>query len=234
MRKPIKYVEKAAVAAAKGAWVVFDRLNRINPGVSPTPKWSDKPLLKSYEKSKPPLGWPRSTDSLCPKCVPEIRQQILDGKLPVEILMNEKAGEIKAQIVERDGKILMVKDCPTHGHFEDVMSIDTEFSKHLEDVFPGRDIRAHNDAERPHIPEERQRRRTDGTPALPQSSPPVMQQQKQEDAEDDRSGSVPNRVHQLWFVNVGHACSYSTVGRVTGFFELYFPSLLSFTETLPD
>ncbi len=33
MRKPIKYVEKAAVAAAKGAWVVFDRLNRINPGV---------------------------------------------------------------------------------------------------------------------------------------------------------------------------------------------------------
>ena len=39
----------------------------------------------------------------------------------------------------------MVKDCPTHGHFEDVMSIDTEFTKHLEDVFPGRDIRAHND-----------------------------------------------------------------------------------------
>ncbi|HXJ89177.1 MAG TPA: radical SAM protein [Candidatus Binatia bacterium] len=145
MRKPIKYVEKVAVAAAKGAWVVFDGLNRINPNPSPTPKWSDKPLLKSYEKSKPPLGWPRTTDSLCPKCVPEIRQQILDGHLPHEVLMNEKVGEIKAQIVEREGKILMVKDCPKHGHFEDVMSIDTEFSKHLEDVFPGRDIRAHND-----------------------------------------------------------------------------------------
>src|SRR5271154_2661627 len=145
MRKPIKYVEKAAVAAAKATWVVFDRLNRIKPNPSPTPKWSEKPLLKSYEKSKPPLGWPRTTDSLCPKCVPEIRQQILDGHLPHEVLMNEKVGEIKAQIVERDGKILMVKDCPIHGHFEDVMSIDTEFSKHLEDVFPGRDIRAHND-----------------------------------------------------------------------------------------
>ena len=145
MRKPIKYVEKAAVAAAKGTWVVFDRLNRIKPNPSPTPKWSEKPLLKSYEKSKPPLGWPRTTDSLCPKCVPEIRQQILDGHLPHEVLMNEKVGEIKAQIVERDGKILMVKDCPTHGHFEDVMSIDTEFSKHLEEVFPGRDIVAHND-----------------------------------------------------------------------------------------
>src|SRR6202049_2456018 len=145
MRKPIKYVEKAAVAAAKGAWVVFDRLNRIKPGISPKPKWSDKPLLKSYEKSKPPLGWPRATDSLCPKCVPEIRQEIIDGKLPLEVLMNEKAGEIKAQIIERDGKILMVKDCPVHGHFEDVMAMDTAFSEHLEEVFPGRDIRAHND-----------------------------------------------------------------------------------------
>jgi uncharacterized radical SAM superfamily Fe-S cluster-containing enzyme len=101
--------------------------------------------LKSYQKSKPPLGWPRTTDSLCPKCVPEIRQQIIDGKLPVEILMNEKAGEIKAQIIERDGKILMVKDCPIHGHFDDVMAIDTAFFRHLEEVFPGRDIRAHND-----------------------------------------------------------------------------------------
>ena len=39
----------------------------------------------------------------------------------------------------------MVKDCPIHGHFEDVMSTDPAFFKHLEDVFPGRDIRAHND-----------------------------------------------------------------------------------------
>jgi uncharacterized radical SAM superfamily Fe-S cluster-containing enzyme len=145
MHKPIKYVEKAVTVAAKGAWTVFDKVNSINPNPSFTPKWSDKPLLKSYQKSKPPLGWPRSTDSLCPKCVPEIRQQIIDGKLPVEVLMHEKAGEIKAQIVERDGKILMVKDCPEHGHFEDVMAIDTAFFKHLEEVFPGRDIRAHND-----------------------------------------------------------------------------------------
>ena len=145
MHKPIKYVEKAVTLAAKGAWAVFDKVNNVNPNPSFTPKWSDKPLLKSYQKSKPPLGWPRSTDSLCPKCVPEIRQQIIDGKLPVEVLMNEKAGEIKAQIIERDGQILMVKDCPVHGHFEDVMAMDTAFFKHLEEVFPGRDIRAHND-----------------------------------------------------------------------------------------
>jgi len=145
MHKPIKYAEKAFTYAAGAAWAVFDKINQINQNPGFTPKWSDKPLLKSWEKTKPPLGWPRDTDSLCPRCVPEIRQQILDGKTPVDILYNEKVGEIKAQIVERDGKILMVKDCAIHGHFEDVMAIDTAFFKHLEDVFPGRDIRAHND-----------------------------------------------------------------------------------------
>src|SRR6201981_3564288 len=145
MSKAVKYAERTLTYAAQGAWSIFEKLNSIRPNPSFTPKWSDKPLLKSYQKEKPPLGWPRTTDSLCPKCVPEIRQQIIDGQLPVEILSNEKVGEIKAQIIERDGKILMVKDCPKHGHFEDVMSMDTNFFRHLEEVFPGRDIRAHND-----------------------------------------------------------------------------------------
>ena len=61
-------------------------------------------------------------------------------------LYTQRPGEIKAKVIERDGKILMVKDCAVHGHFEDVMAIDLAFFKHLEDVFPGRDIRAHNDA----------------------------------------------------------------------------------------
>src|SRR5438045_3690644 len=145
MHKPIKYAEKGLAIAANGAWMVFSTLNKISQRPSFTPKWSDKPLLKSYEKTKPPLGWPRETDSLCPNCVREARQEILDGKKDVSVLVNEKVGEIKATILERDGKIMMVKDCPIHGHFEDVMAMDTAFFKHLEDVFPGRDIRAHSD-----------------------------------------------------------------------------------------
>src|ERR1700712_3204 len=145
MAKAAKLFEKSLTYGAKAGWAIFSKLNSISPNKSFTPKWSDKPLQKSYQKEKPPLGWPRTTDSLCPKCIPEIRQQIVDGKLPHEILLNEKLGEIKAQIIERDGEILMVKDCPIHGHFEDVMSIDTAFFKYLEEVFPGRDIRAHND-----------------------------------------------------------------------------------------
>ncbi|MCM3880929.1 MAG: radical SAM protein [Vicinamibacterales bacterium] len=146
MHPPIKYFEKGLAVAANGAWTVFNAANRISPGPSFIPKWSDKPLLKSWQKTKPPLGWPRQTDSLCPTCVREARQAILDGKQDVSILLNEKVGEIKATILERDGQILMVKDCPIHGHFEDVMAMDTDFFKHLEQVFPGRDIAAHNDS----------------------------------------------------------------------------------------
>ncbi|HUJ44705.1 MAG TPA: hypothetical protein VLW52_13980, partial [Opitutaceae bacterium] len=146
MHKPVKYAEKVLTVAANAAWTVFDKLNQIHPNPSFTPTWSDKPLLKSWQKVKPTLGWPRETDSLCPRCVPEIRQRILDGETPLDVLYNQRPGEIKAQIIERDGKILMVKDCPVHGHFEDVMSIDAAFYRHIEQVFPGRDIRAHNDS----------------------------------------------------------------------------------------
>jgi 7,8-dihydro-6-hydroxymethylpterin dimethyltransferase len=145
MNNPIKYFEKGLTLAAGAAWTVFERFNRIRPNPSFTPNWSDRPLLKSWQKTKPTLGWPRTTDSLCPKCVPAVRQKIIDGELPMDILRNDRLGEIKAQIIERDGKILMVKDCPIHGHFEDVMSIDPAMFRHLEESFPGRDIRAHND-----------------------------------------------------------------------------------------
>jgi uncharacterized radical SAM superfamily Fe-S cluster-containing enzyme len=145
MHSPVKYLEKGLSWAAGAAWAVFDRLNRIRPNPGFTPAWSDRPLLKSWEKTKPPLGWPRRTDSLCPQCVPEIRREILEGQRPLSDLIQQRPGEIPAWIVERDGRILMVKDCPRHGHFEDVLSIDVEFFRHLEETFPGRDIPAHND-----------------------------------------------------------------------------------------
>src|SRR5256714_1539796 len=95
MHKPVKYIEKVVAVGANAAWQLFDRLNQINQNPSFTPKWSDKPLLKSYQKSKPPLGWPRETDSLCPRCIPEIRQKIVDGEVDYRILLNEPFAEIK-------------------------------------------------------------------------------------------------------------------------------------------
>src|SRR5512132_1096308 len=141
----MKRAEKGLTLAAGGIHDVIQSVNKYKPNPSFTPKWSDKPLLKSWQKSKPTLGWPRTTDSLCPNCVIEARESILSGKQDVSVLINEKVGEIKAQIVERDGEIWMIKDCPTHGHFEDMMAIDVKFLTHIEKMFPGRDIDAHAD-----------------------------------------------------------------------------------------
>jgi len=105
MHKPIKYFEKGLTYAAKAAWAVFQRVNKIHQNPSFKPKWADKPLLKSHEKAKPPLGWPRETDSLCPKCVPATRKRYWTGRRITRTCSHEKVGEIKAQIVERDGQI---------------------------------------------------------------------------------------------------------------------------------
>ncbi|MGI8919318.1 MAG: radical SAM protein [Pyrinomonadaceae bacterium] len=143
--RPVKHAEKGLTLIAGALHDAIQSVNKYKPNPSFTPKWSDKPLLKSWQKSKPTLGWPRTTDSLCPNCVIEARESILSGKQDVSVLINEKVGEIKAQIIERNGEIWMVKDCPIHGHFEDMMAIDVEFLTHIEKMFPGRDIDAHND-----------------------------------------------------------------------------------------
>jgi 7,8-dihydro-6-hydroxymethylpterin dimethyltransferase len=143
--RPIKHFEKGLTMVAGGIFNAVRSVNKFKPNASFIPKWSDKPMLKSWEKSKPTLGFPRTTDSLCPNCVIEAREDILSGKREVATLVNDKIGEIKAQIIERDGEVWMIKDCPDHGHFEDLMAIDSAFLKHIETLFPGRDIQAHND-----------------------------------------------------------------------------------------
>ena len=141
----IKRAEKGLTIAAGGIHDAIASVNKYKPNPSFTPKWSEKPLLKSWQKSKPTLGWPRTTDSLCPNCVIEAREAIISGKKDVAVLINEKVGEIKAQIIERDNEIWMVKECPVHGRFEDMMAIDAKFLTHIEKMFPGRDIDAHAD-----------------------------------------------------------------------------------------
>ncbi len=145
MKRPVKYLEfglTRAAGAAFNTWAYFQR-NRSKKSF--TPKWSDKPLQKSWEKTKPQLGWPRQTDSLCPTCVREARAEILSGKRDYRELITAHIGEIKANIIERNGEVWMVKDCPKHGHFEDIMAMDVKFLEHVERMFPGRDLPAHND-----------------------------------------------------------------------------------------
>ena len=57
------------------------------------------------------------------------------------MLVNEKPGEIRARIVERDNQVFMEKTCPTHGTWSDLMAMDAEFLRRIERLYPGRDFR---------------------------------------------------------------------------------------------
>src|SRR5436190_272512 len=133
-------LELALVATAKVAWPVFQAANRRIQARSFQPAWAPAPLLKSHQRTKPQFGWPRTTDSLCPTCVREMRARILSGDTPIESLVSDKSGEIKAHIVERDGKVVIEKTCPEHGTFIDTLSINPAFLERLESLFPGRDF----------------------------------------------------------------------------------------------
>ena len=129
------------------AWKAFQSVNKRLPEGQPIhPRWAPGPLLKSYERSAPPLGFPRETDSLCPTCVKEVRNAVITGQTSLETLMYDHPGEIKAQILEDNGRVIMRKDCPKHGRFEDVMATDPAFLERIESLFFGRDFRAAEDA----------------------------------------------------------------------------------------
>jgi len=134
-------IGRGVAGTASLAWHGFQFVNRRIRFRRFQPKWAPAPLLKSQERSFPTLGFPRQTDSLCPKCVKEVREKIMSGDSDWRILIEGKPGEIPARIIEEDGKVLMVKDCPKHGRTEDVMAIDSEFLRRMERLYPGRDFR---------------------------------------------------------------------------------------------
>jgi uncharacterized radical SAM superfamily Fe-S cluster-containing enzyme len=137
-----RYLEHLVAKTAKAAWPAVKYYNARFERPSVKPSWAPAPLLKRRERSFPQLGWPRTTDSLCPRCVKEVRTEIFDGTRSFSELIEGKPGEIKAEIVEEDGKIVMKKTCEKHGSFTDVMAIDPQWMQRIERLYPGRDFKA--------------------------------------------------------------------------------------------
>jgi 7,8-dihydro-6-hydroxymethylpterin dimethyltransferase len=128
------------------AWKALQAINtRIPEGELPQPDWAPGKIAKSRERSSPPLGFPRETDSLCPVCVPEIRKQIVNGEINLDALRENHPGEIRAQLVEENGRILIRKVCEKHGPFEDVLSTNPSFTRRIENLFFGRDFQSVQD-----------------------------------------------------------------------------------------
>ncbi|HVW29410.1 MAG TPA: radical SAM protein [Polyangiaceae bacterium] len=133
------HTESLLVRGAAALWPRVERWSRSLSREDRPRDWAPSSLGKKT-RSFPKLGWPRTTDSLCPACVKDARAAILSGHADVASLVDESPGQIPADIVERDGQIWMVKDCPKHGRYEDVLSIDEAFLARIEKLFPGRDF----------------------------------------------------------------------------------------------
>ena len=126
--------------AASALWPLVRAYNARFERPSPHPPWAPAPLLKRRERTFPPLGWPRETDSLCPRCVKEARSAILEGRADVRSLVEGHPGELRATIEQQGGALVMTKTCPEHGRFDDVLSVDLAFTARIERLFPGRDF----------------------------------------------------------------------------------------------
>ena len=78
---------KAVSKMADIGWKAFQAVNSIVPeGESIQPAWAAEPLLKSYERTAPPLGFPRETDSLCPACVKQVRNGVINRQSRVRVV----------------------------------------------------------------------------------------------------------------------------------------------------
>src|SRR5260221_11130076 len=92
----------------KTATVTFNSIqyfNKRNPNPAVTPQWSDKPLLKSWEKTKPTLGFPRQTDALYAGCVKEARNELIAVMNDWRDWKSDQNGQIKAKMIDRDVRV---------------------------------------------------------------------------------------------------------------------------------
>lgn len=133
-------------AASDLLWRAIQAVNkRIPEGQLPHPRWAPDRMPKSRQRTSPPLGFPRVTDSLCPRCIPEARAKVVNGEIDPSLLAHDHFGEIQAEIVEEDGRILMRKVCEEHGPFQDVLSTNPAFARRVERLFFGRDFEIADD-----------------------------------------------------------------------------------------
>jgi uncharacterized radical SAM superfamily Fe-S cluster-containing enzyme len=143
--------ERALARGAGVAWTALQAVNRTIPARQRRPTWAPEAVLPGAP-SRPDLSLPRSTSSLCPHCVRDLRQRIADGDVGPDDLRRDHPGRIPARIVEREGRILLEKTCATHGSFEETISTNPPFTRRMERLFAGRDIESGADPLHDHGP----------------------------------------------------------------------------------
>ena len=102
----VEALESALVGGARLAWPALQAINRRFEGQPFHPAWAPAPLPKRHARSEPGRSVFRGPPIHSARCASARRAaRILSGDVPLHALINEKPGEIKAQILERDGKM---------------------------------------------------------------------------------------------------------------------------------
>jgi uncharacterized radical SAM superfamily Fe-S cluster-containing enzyme len=141
-------LESLLTHTASAAWHLVQAGNRLGRSNSQRPRWAPPatlrlaPLAQGHPDS---FTLPRETTSLCPDCVKDLRARIAGGGVGADALRGPHPGQIPARILERDGRIVIEKTCATHGHFEETLSGNPEFTRRIERLFPGRDFDSSGD-----------------------------------------------------------------------------------------
>ena len=87
-----RVAERILAKGARTAWPLVLRYNKAFERAAVHPAWAPAPLLKKRERTYPELGWPRETDSLCPRCVKDVRTAVLSGERDLRTLIDGKPG----------------------------------------------------------------------------------------------------------------------------------------------
>jgi uncharacterized radical SAM superfamily Fe-S cluster-containing enzyme len=72
--------------------------------------------------------------------VRDLRARALAAGGDPAVLRDDTTAHVRAEIRERDGCLVIEKDCPVHGHFSDTLSTNPAFTRRIEQLFPGRDV----------------------------------------------------------------------------------------------
>ena len=103
------------------------------------PTWATRPLQSGVNRTKPPFGVPRRTQSLCPRCNVTAVSAVCRDAAPMSDF-RDHPGLIEAEIVEANGRIVMRKTCARHGTFEDTLSTNPAFFQRMESLYFRRDM----------------------------------------------------------------------------------------------
>lgn len=134
-------VEQALCALSDITW---RQALRLLPRGHRAASWAPCKLSARPVRSAIPLGVPRTTRSVCPKCVVNKRNAVLQGRIDIDTFKQDP-GIIDAAIIEEASHVLIRKVCQIHGPFEDLLSTDAAFFRRMENLYPGPDFKCTED-----------------------------------------------------------------------------------------